>query len=364
VEGANILTRTLIVFGQGAVRCHPYALKTLHAIEADDVDAFRTSVLGWGGHMLGNIARNALRGWTRGWAAGSPVSGPTAKYYRRLAWASSRYAVLTDLALFGVGGKLKAAGNLTGRFADVLSWLYMGTATLRRFEAEGRREEDLVLVQWALEYMLGKIQEGFDGIYANFPVPVLGGLLRIYGRFWLRINPLGSGVPDYLNAPAARTIQRPGEQYERLMEHVFLPQDSERGLGRLLHAWRLVAAAEPVLGKIRAAQKQKKLPRGRPQELLEQAVSAKLISEEEAEQVRAAEAARLAAIQVDEFTPDEYHRRHRGDAGGGSSKPVRAKPAVRRARPATKAAKPAAAEKPKPAAEPAKKTAATPSANS
>lgn len=320
VEGANILTRTLIVFGQGAVRCHPYALKTLNAIEIEDVDAFRGSILGWGGHLLANIGRSALRGLSRGWLAGAPVSGPTAKYYRRLAWASSRYALLTDLALIGVGGKLKSAGNLTGRFADVLSWLFMGAATLRRFEAEGRRAEDLVLVQWALGYMLGKIQEGFEGIYGNFPVPLLGAVLRGPGRLWLRINPLGGEVPDRLHAAAAHTIQQPGEQFDRLMEYGYLPKDSERGLGRILHAWRLLADAQPVLAKIKRAQKQDKLPRRRPREQLEEAVAAKVITAAEAEQVQAAEAAQLAAVQVDEFTPEEYMHRRKSDAGADAQR--------------------------------------------
>ncbi len=309
VEGANILTRTLIIFGQGAVRCHPYAYKVLEAIERDDVDAFRESLLGWLTHIVTTVGRNTLNNLTRGWAARPPVSGPTATYYRRLAWASSRFALLTDAAMFGLGGRLKAAGNLTGRYADILSWLFMGIATLRRWEAEGRRPEDLVLVRWSMEYMLGEIQRQFEGIYANFPVPVLGQLLSIPGRFWLRVNPLGSGVPDWLHAKAARTIQRPGEQYDRLMEHVYLPADDAPGLGRLLHAWRLIAASETAVAKIRRAQKAKLLPRGRPQELLEQALAANTITAEEAEQIRRAEAARLAALAVDEFAPQEYTRR-------------------------------------------------------
>lgn len=309
VEGANILTRTLIVFGQGAVRCHPYALNLLDSIERDDVDAFRTGLLGWGKHFVMTFFRATARGMTRGWTVSTPVSGPTAKYYRRLGWASARFALLTDLALVTIGGRLKARGNLTGRFADVLSWLVMGMATLRRFEAEGRRQEDLPLVQWSLDYMLEQIQLAFDGIYANFDVPVLGALLRGPGRFWLRINPIGSGVSDRLHAKAARTIQQPGEQFDRLMEHVYLPEADAPGLGRLLHAFRLVAAAEPIVRRIVKAQKEGKIPRGRPQEMLAQAVAGGIVSQAEADQVAAADAARLAAIEVDDFAPEEYTRR-------------------------------------------------------
>ena len=313
VEGANILTRTLIVFGQGAVRCHPYALTAMAAIQEDDAERLRGALLGWAGHFGATFGRSVLRGLSRGWAAGSPVAGPTAVYYRRLAWASSRFALLTDLALLAIGGRLKAAGNLSGRFADVLSWLFMASATLRRYEAEGRRPEDLVLVQWSLEYMLEQIQQGFEGIYGNFPVPVLGALLRGPGRLWLRLNPLGGGVPDRLNAAAAATIQRPGEQYDRLMEHVHLPAAGEPGLGRLLRAWRLLAEAEPVLTRIRSAQKAQQLPRGRPQELLEPALAAGVIDQAQAELLRQAEAARQAAVEVDQFSPAEYTRRNNAD---------------------------------------------------
>ncbi|RFA26554.1 acyl-CoA dehydrogenase [Alkalilimnicola ehrlichii] len=309
VEGANILTRTLIVFGQGAVRCHPYALKVMAAVEEDDADAFRQSLLGWAGHFLATFGRTATRGLTRGLTGAPSAKGPTATHYRRLAWTSSRFALLTDLAMFGIGAKLKAAGNLNGRFADILSWMFLATATLRRFEAEGEREEDLILVRWSLDYMLGEIQRHFEEIYNNFPVPVLGGLMRWPGRLWLRINPIGTGVRDKLNAPAARTIQQPGEQYDRLMEHVYLPGATEPGLGRLLHAWRLVSACTPLIVKIHKAQKEGRIPRGRPQEHLEQAVEARIVTEAEAEQIRNAEAARLEAYEVDEFTPQEYTRR-------------------------------------------------------
>lgn len=309
VEGANILTRTLIVFGQGAVRCHPHALRVLDAVEQDDVDAFRDGLLGWVRHFFATLGRATLRGMTRGWTVSVPVSGPTAVYYRRLGWASTRFALLTDLALLGIGGRLKARGNLTGRYADVLSWLYLGTATLCRFEAEGRRAEDLPLVSWALDYSLEQIQQAFDGIYANFDVPILGALLRGPGRWWLRINPLGLGVRDRQHAAAARAIQQPGEQFQRLMQYVYLPAAQQPGLGRILHAFELVSAAAPLLQRIVQAQRNKQLPRGRPAEQLAPAVAAGILTQAEADQIAAAEAARLKAIEVDEFTPEEYTRR-------------------------------------------------------
>lgn len=309
VEGANILTRTLIVFGQGAVRCHPYALRVLDAVERDDVDAFRDSLLGWLKHSLLTFGRATVRGMTRGWTVSVPVRGPTAVYYRRLGWASARFALLADWALLAIGGRLKARGNLTGRYADVLSWLFLGMATLRRYEAEGRRAEDLPLVQWAMEYMLEQIQQAFDGIYANFDAPVLGALLRGPSRWWLRLNPLGLGVRDRLHEPAACVLQQPGEQFQRLLQYVYLPDSQRPGLGRLLHAFELVTAVLPLLRRISQAQKDGRVPRGRAAEKLAEAVAAGVISQAEADQVAAAEAARLKAIEVDDFSPEEYTRR-------------------------------------------------------
>src|SRR5262249_39572938 len=154
-----------------------------------DAAAFRRNLLGWIGHLLTNLGRLTLRSLTRGASAGSPVSGPTARYYRRLAWASTRFAVLTDLAMFSLGGKLKMRGKLTGRYADVLAWMVLATAALRRFEAEGRQAEDLPLVEYAVNDALAHAQEAFEGIYRNFGGWV-GAYLRTVGLFFLRLNPL------------------------------------------------------------------------------------------------------------------------------------------------------------------------------
>lgn len=309
VEGANILTRTLIVFGQGAVRCHPYALKTLNAIEQDDNKAFRKAILGWLGHFAVNTGRMLVRGITRGWSVKAPVKGETAQYYRKLGWAASRFAFLTDMAMFLIGGKLKERGKLSGRMADALSWMLFGMTTLRRYEAEGRREEDLPIVHWALSYSLLQIQEAFEGVYANFDVPVLGWLLRHPGRFWLRINPLSNGPTDRMDRKVAASIQQPGEQYERIaLNGMANPRPDEPGLGRLLHAWRLVAAAQEPTRKVRKAMHKKQISGESVTDALDAAVEQNIITDEEATQIREAEAARYAAIQVDAFSPEAYYR--------------------------------------------------------
>ncbi|MBL6750001.1 MAG: acyl-CoA dehydrogenase [Nevskia sp.] len=315
VEGANIMTRTLIIFGQGATRCHPYALKVVQAVEQGDVAAFRANLLGWIGHFALNIGRAAVRYLTRGYSAGTPVGGPTARYYRRLGWSATRFAVLTDLAMFALGGKLKVRGKLTGRYADALAWQLLGFCALRRWEAEGRKQEDLPLVQYACEYALGQVQDAFAGIYANFGGGLPGLWLRTVGLLALRINPLGRAPADALSHRAALAIQSPSEQYRRIVGDSFIADDETQGAGRLLKAFRLLAEAEPALNKIRAAQKAGKLKRGNPEELAQDAANLGLVGGEEAALVRKAHAARLEAIEVDVFTPQQYFASVRADGG-------------------------------------------------
>jgi len=313
VEGANILTRTLIIFGQGATRCHPYALNTLNAIEADDVPAFRSAILGWLGHSALNFFRGVGRTLTRGWTVRSPVKGETAQYFRKLGWAASRFAFLTDMAMFLIGGKLKQRGKLSGRFADALSWMLFALTTLKRFEAEGRKAEDLPIVHWALRYSLQQVQQAFEGIYANFDVPVLGWLMRYPGRFLLRINPLSTGPGDNMDRAVAASIQKPGEQYKRVaLAGLGTPHDDEPGMGRLLYAWRLVSEAQEPTFKVRKALHKKQIKAAGLVEALDPAIDAGIVSKDEADMIRAAEKARLDAIQVDVFSDDAYYREGSG----------------------------------------------------
>lgn len=306
VEGANIMTRTLLVFGQGATRCHPYALKIVHAVDDDDAVAFRKALLGWVGSFGLGIGRALLMGLSRGWLAGSPVSGPTARYYRRCAWSAARFSMLANLALFAIGARLKARGRLSGRFADALAWTLLGISTLRRYEAEGRREEDLPLVQYACEYALARVQDAYEGIYANFD-GLVGRLMRAVLLPWARINPLGRMPSDQRSHAAALTIQSYGEQYRRLGEGIHVPDDERVGAGRLMKAFRLVTEAHPAAERIIQAQKARQLPRGPlPAELADEAAKAGIIQSADVERLKQALAARLAAIEVDEFTPEQY----------------------------------------------------------
>ena len=308
VEGANIMTRTLMVFGQGATRCHPHALDLVGAVEKDDVDGFKRHLLGWFGHTAKNWLRTHWLGLTRGLGAPSPVGGPAATYHRRLAWASARFALLSDLAMYAIGGSLKARGNLSGRFSDALTWQVLAMATLRRFEAEGRRMEDLPLVRYACEHALGEIQQAFEGIHANFDAPVIGWWLRHPAAWLLRLNPLSTGAGDRLVPAAAATVQSPGEQYRRLTEGLAKIEEGDVGAGRLMRAFRLRSETRDLRRKLDRVRKNRDLPDATEETLIEAARTAGDIGADEAGRLLEAHEATLAAWEVDVFTPDEYFR--------------------------------------------------------
>ena len=306
VEGANILTRTLIVFGQGALRAHPYAYKEVSAIEAGDLTAFDAAFWGHIGHIVRNACRALLLSVTRGRLASSPVSGPTAKYWRKLAWTSATYAFMADIAMGSLGGSLKVKERITGRYADILSWMYMGTAVLRRWEAEGRRKEDLPFVHMSMQYAFTQIQQAFDGIYENLPVPGLSWLFRGPIKFWSEMNKLSRNVEDKISNQVAELMQIDGEQRERLTENVFVKNDFNDGLAKVDMTFKKIQEAMGVEKKLRAAVKAKQIPRVKGLALVEEGRKAGVITEEEYALVMKAEEMRLDAVQVDDFSPEEY----------------------------------------------------------
>jgi len=312
VEGANILTRTLIIFGQGALRGHPFALCEVRALEAGDGKALRRTLIRHARFFLGNVVRAVLLGATRGRLARAPVAGPTSGYWRRIAWASARFAVLTDLAMLSLGSRLKMRQKLTGRLADVLSWLYLALCALRRFEAEGK-EEDLPLVRWSVEHALARLQTAFEGIYRNFEGPAAP-LLRTFGAWWCRTNPVGQPPSDTLGAQVAAVLRRPGAQRDRLTNGLYVPADPQQALGRLERAFVLATEATPILDRIAKASKAGQLPPGSPESLLDEALAAGLIQKDEADKAREAAAAREDAIQVDSFSLEEYLRLGQAEA--------------------------------------------------
>ncbi len=317
VEGANILTRTLIIFGQGAIRCHPYAYEELDALAKGDLKRFDWNLWKHVGHVVQNGFRSVALELTRGRLSSSPVAGPAARYVKKLNWAAAWFAFLADLAMGALGGNLKRKEKITGRFADVFSWLYLGTAVVRRFEAEGRRKEDEPFLHWSLQHAFARIQEGFEGLLENLSVPGITWFLRGPAALWRRLNRFGREPSDRLGQRVAQLMQQPGEQRARLTEGMYRPTEPDESLAQLETAFGLAVAAEDVLSAIRTAAREGKLERGRPQDMLAKARRAGLISAEEVDLVNRAEAERENYVEVDAFTLEEYDGLRTG-AGGSS----------------------------------------------
>ena len=308
VEGANILTRTLMIFGQGAIRSHPYALREINALMSGNVREFDDAFWSHIGHVVRNFFRSVLLSVTRGRLASVPGSGRVAAWQRRLTWASATFAFLADIALGSYGGALKMKEKLAGRYADVLSWMLLATATLRRYESEGRKKEDKAVFEWAMQHAFYRIQTAFDEIYSEIQVPGLGWLFRGPVALWSRMNRIGKKPSDKLGHQVAKMMQTPGEQRNHMTHGIFLTDDRSEGLGKLEYALSAITHAEPVYKKLYKATKTGELKRAPVLHQLEPALEKQMITPEEADRIRLAEAARYDAVTVDEFTLEEYNR--------------------------------------------------------
>ena len=306
VEGANILTRSMIIFGQGAIRCHPFAYQELKALSENDIAAFDQAFWGHVGFVIRNFVRALLLSISRGYLAKVP-NGLHKKYYRKLAWASASFAFMSDLALGTYGGGLKLREKLTGRYADVLSWMYLALATIRRFEAEGQKKEHMAFLEWSLDYSFARIQDAFDGIYQNFDAPVLKWIFRGPVGLWSRINRINQEPSDKLGHKIVDLMLQPGDLRDSMTPGVFVSPDKEDSMNRYEAAFKLTYECGDIYRQLQKAVRKKRLPKGPIDVQLEKAVKEGIITQAEAEQVKRAEQVRLDAIQVDSFSADHYH---------------------------------------------------------
>jgi len=303
VEGANILTRSLIIFGQGAIRAHPWLLKEMEAARDPRPGARKTFdrvIFSHAGHIISNLVRAWMLGISRGYATRAPVRGPTAFYFRQLTRMSAAFSFTSDLVLLVLGGKFKFKEALSGRFADALIHLYTGSAVLKRFEDDGRPEEDLPLVRWAMDDSLHTIQESLKGVLDNFPIPGIGGIIK-----WI-IFPLGapySRPSDRVGKAIAKTLQSENQSRDRLVNGVYL-SDQEDASGQVHSAFHLVITATNAENAVRNALNEPVTFENHEQ-LVQKAVESGVITEEQATTVRLAQQAARAVIDVDDFSRAE-----------------------------------------------------------
>jgi acyl-CoA dehydrogenase len=310
VEGANILTRTLIIFGQGAVRCHPYVFKEIQAAKDEDpkrgLVAFDKAIFGHVGFIISNIARSLFLALTGGRLAYVPETTPARYYFQQVTRMSAAFALVADAAMLALGGSLKRREKLSGRLADVLSQLYLVSAAAKRFVDEGDRREDLPLLQWSCQDALYQAQEALVALLRNFPIrPIAWGLHAL-------VFPLGKPYKqpdDALGQQVAARLLEPSESRDRLTAGMYLSSNTSEPLGRLEDALEKIIAAEAVERKIRQAVKAGTLDKADEQTLLRMAEKRAVISKDEADVVKAAEAARREVIMVDDFPADYWKRK-------------------------------------------------------
>ncbi len=299
VEGANILTRTLMVFGQGAIRCHPYVLGQINAIERNDLSLFNQSFWGHVGHVIRNSVRLGWLSLTRGYFVLTP-GGPLRRYYQKLSWASVQFAVFADLAMLTLGGDLKRKEQLTGRFADILSWMYMVTAILRRFEYEKRPKQTRKVAEWSLSYAFSHIQDAFDLIFQNM------GIITYLHRFVSRFNPISQPPADSLTQKIATQIQELDGIRNEFFKGIHQLTQSNAYQTQLEAAFRAVKESEASYQKVKKAVRKGIIKKGSMATMIQEAVDLSVISTDEADQLHESERLAVDVIQVDDFSQEEY----------------------------------------------------------
>ncbi|MCF4099609.1 acyl-CoA dehydrogenase [Maritalea mediterranea] len=306
VEGANILTRTLITFAQGALRAHPFLYKEISAAQnenkAEGQKAFDKAFAGHTGFMLRNILASFLHSVTFARFASSPRNGPTKIYYQRLHRYAQNFALVGDWVVAFLGGDLKRKQRISGRMADILSDLYLMSMTLKRWEDDGAIADDLPIVQAIAEDRFAAIEHSFDQVFNNFPNPVLRVLMRFL------VFPLGrraKGSSDRENYRLAKAILRHSEQRDRLTRDIFVSFDPEDRTGVLEDTLQKVEEAEEIEKRFIRALKKGEIARRLDRDAIDDAVEKGILNDNEAGILRAADEATDKVIRVDDFDFDE-----------------------------------------------------------
>jgi acyl-CoA dehydrogenase len=309
VEGANIMTRTLIQFGQGVIRCHPYAYAEIEALESGDAVAFDENFWRHVGFTLRNGMRTTLLGLSRGYLHIPRSGGVAAKYERRLAWSSATFAFLTDLVLAFYGGGFKQKEMLSARFGDVLSWMYLLIAAIRRYEAEGQSDEDKAYLQWIGDYAFYEIQTAYEAIFYNLGSGPIRWLFAGPLRWCVRLNPMGKMPSDRVYRRVSDKITVPGEARDRLTEGVYLPQDEGEQLRKIEEALSMLYALHEPKMKIKKALREGVLQKKEKSALYLAAMEKGVVNNKEYARLSEAEEFAEEVIQVDAYSISDYLER-------------------------------------------------------
>ena len=307
VEGANLLTRNLIIFGQGALRCHPFVLREMNAARNPDrgagVDEFDSALFAHVGFTISNAVRSFIMALTHARFTRAPVQGATARYYQHVVRFSASFAFAVDVAMLALGGYLKKKEGLSARLGDVLSAMYLASMVLKHHENQGRQLEDLPIVEWACRNLLYQAQEQLHGFLRNFPNRSLAALMRAL------IFPRGrvySAPHDRLGLEVAALVTAPTQARERLGQFVYRTLEPHNPMGLLQEVLQLAVQLEPLEKRIRV----EGVNTGRVTALdfpgrIQQALAAGILSETEAAALRDYDRKVMDIINVDDFEPQE-----------------------------------------------------------
>ena len=306
VEGANILTRSMIIFGQGAIRGHPWLIEEIEAARATDRRAARNkldaALFGHIGFLIGNTCRALWYGLTNARFIVVPGDHHTRRYYQQLTRMSTGFAFLSDMCIVLLGASLKRRELISARLGDILSQMYLVSAALKRYQDAGRPADDLPLLDWSVRDAFYRIQEAFFAVFSNLPQRPAAVLLRLV------VFPLGRLFrvpPDEIGHAVARTLSAPGPARDRLTRGVYVSNDERDAVGALEAGLRAVIAAEPIEAKLHAAIKSGAIPAGRfHDELIDAGLRAGVIDALEAHAMQRAADLRRRVIMVDDFPKD------------------------------------------------------------
>ena len=303
VEGANILTRNMIIYGQGAIRCHPFVLTELGACEIEDreeaLNVFDKALMGHIGFTMSNLVRTKWLALTGARFTSVPYKDDTAEFYRIASRFSASLALMSDISMAVFGGSLKRKERISARLGDLLSYLYLVSATLKRYNDEGRKQEDLALVKWSCQDHLYHCQRALADLINNMPSAPLRGVLKVL------LFPFGRPVrkpTDKLEHKLAQLLQVPSETRNRLASYVYLKDEPLNLVGRQEQTLKDVLAVEPLFERV-CKEKGLKLPFFQFDKVAQMGLEAGILSQAEADKLAAVEKARLDVINVDDFDP-------------------------------------------------------------
>ena len=305
VEGANILTRSMIIFGQGAIRGHPYVLREIGAAQEPDpgkaLTQFDGAFFGHIGFVVSNAARSLFLGLTGGALTAVPGDPDTRAYYRQLTRYCAAFALATDFAMLMLGGQLKRKEKISARLGDILSQLYLCSATLKRYEDTGRQRAELPLLDWSVQDAMFRIESAFSGLIDNLPNRAAGLALKLAT---FPLGPRGRPPSDDLGHRVAALLLEPSPVRERLSHGVYVPANTAEPVAQLELALRAALAVEPLYARIYAAARRKEISGHTPDELAAHAEERGIISREERDAIASSKALRREVIMVDDFPPD------------------------------------------------------------